>query len=116
DRPGFPGWSQARWVEWISDDEDFRAEWTLLASLGPADVGFIVGDATGWITQMGVVPSARGRGTGAALVGEAVRRMRSAGVEAITLNVNVNNQPAAALYRRLGFTRIGRRARYQARA
>jgi mycothiol synthase len=116
DRPGFPGWSQARWVEWIGDDEDFRAEWTLLASLGPADVGFIAGDATGWITQMGVVPSARGRGIGAALIGEAVRRMRSAGVEAITLNVNVNNQPAAALYRRLGFTRIGRRARYQDRA
>jgi ribosomal protein S18 acetylase RimI-like enzyme len=116
DRPGFPGWSQARWVEWIGDDEDFRAEWTLLASLGPADVGFIAGDATGWITQMGVVPSARGRGIGAALIGEAVPRMRSAGVEAITLNVNVNNQPAAALYRRLGFTRIGRRARYQDRA
>jgi mycothiol synthase len=116
DRPGFPGWSQARWVEWISDDEDFRAGWTLLASLGSADVGFIVGDATGWITQMGVVPSARGRGIGAALIGEAVRHMRSAGLEAISLNVNVNNQPAAALYRRLGFTRIGRRARYQARA
>jgi ribosomal protein S18 acetylase RimI-like enzyme len=42
--------------------------------------------------------------------------MRSAGEASITLNVNVNNPPAAALYRRLGFTRIGRRARYQARA
>jgi ribosomal protein S18 acetylase RimI-like enzyme len=114
DRPGFPGWSQARWVDWISDDEDFRAEWTLLATLDRTDVGFIAGEATGWITQMGVVPSARGRGIGAALIGEAVRRMRSAGEETITLNVNINNQPAAALYRRLGFTRIGRRARYQA--
>ena len=114
DRPGFPGWSQARWVEWISDDEDFRAEWALLASLGSADVGFVVADAAGWITQMGVAPPARGRGIGAALIGEAVRRMRSAGEETITLNVNVDNQPAAALYRRLGFTRTGRRARYQA--
>ena len=33
----------------------------------------------------------------------------------MTLNVNVGNRPAAALYRRLGFTRIGRRARYRAR-
>ena len=24
DRPGFPGWTQERWVEWTSDDPDFR--------------------------------------------------------------------------------------------
>jgi mycothiol synthase len=114
ERPGFPGWTQARWVEWISDDEDFRADWTLLATLGGTDVGFIAGDAAGWITQTGVVPSARGHDIGARLIGEAVRRMRSAGETGITLNVNINNPHAAALYRRLGFTRIGRRARYQA--
>jgi len=115
ERPGFPGWTQARWVEWISDDEDFRAEWTLLATLGDRDVGFVAGEATGWIAQLGVVPAARGRDIGAALVGETVRRMRSAGEASITLNVNINNPRAAALYRRLGFARIGRRARYQAR-
>jgi mycothiol synthase len=64
---------------------------------------------------MGVVPSARGRDIGARLIGETVQRMRSAGEASITLNVNVNNPHAAALYRRLGFTRTGRRARYQAR-
>ena len=42
--------------------------------------------------------------------------MRSAGEASITLDVNVNNPRVAALYRRLGFTRIGRRARYRARA
>lgn len=114
DRPGFPGWTQARWAEWISDDEDFRAEWTLLATLGGADVAFIAGAATGWITQMGVVPSARGLDIGTRLIGEVVRRMRSAGEAAITLNVNINNPRAAALYRKVGFTPIGRRARYQA--
>jgi len=114
DRPGFPGWTQARWVEWISDDEDFRAQWTLLATLGGTDAGFIAGEATGWIAQMGVVPSARGHGIGAQLIGEAVHRMRSAGEASITLNVNINNPHAVALYRRLGFTRIGRRARYRA--
>ena len=116
DRPGFPGWTQARWTEWLSDDEDFRPQWTLLATLASADVAFIAGAATGWITQMGVVPSARGHDIGARLIGEAVHRMRSAGEASITLNVNVNNPAAAALYRRLGFTRIGRRARYEARA
>jgi mycothiol synthase len=42
--------------------------------------------------------------------------MRVGGETSITLNVNVNNPPAAALYRRLGFTRIGRRATYRAPA
>jgi len=113
DRPAFPGLSQARWVEWIRDDEDFRADWTLLASLGTADVGFIAGETTGWIAQLGVVPAARGRDIGAYLIGEAVRRMRSGGESSVTLNVNIDNPPAAALYRRLGFTRIGGRARYR---
>jgi ribosomal protein S18 acetylase RimI-like enzyme len=115
DRPGFPGWAQERWIEWISDDEDFRPEWTMLATIDGGDSGFIVGDATGWIAQMGVVPSARGRDIGARLIVEAVQRMRSAGAATITLNVNVDNPHAAALYRRLGFNVAGRRARYEAR-
>jgi ribosomal protein S18 acetylase RimI-like enzyme len=41
--------------------------------------------------------------------------MRVAGETTITLNVNVDNPHATALYRRLGFTKTGRRARYQAR-
>jgi mycothiol synthase len=114
DRPGFPGWPQDRWIEWISEDEDFRPKSTLLATLAGTDVGFIAGDASGWIAQMGVVPAARGHDIGALLIAEAVRRMRSAGETTITLNVNINNPHAAALYSRLGFTKIGRRARYQA--
>src|SRR6266567_1904329 len=116
DRPGFPGWAQERWIEWISDDEDFRPEWTLLATTDGNDVGFIVGEATGWIVQMGVVPTARGKDIGARLIAEAVQRMRSAGETTITLNVNVDNPHATALYSRFGFTRTGRRARYEVQA
>lgn len=114
DRPGFPGWPQERWVEWLTDDDDFRPQTTLLASVDGTDAGFIAGAATGWITQLGVVPAARGQGLGAYLLAEAVRRLRSAGETSITLNVNINNPRAARLYSRLSFTRIGRRARYQA--
>jgi ribosomal protein S18 acetylase RimI-like enzyme len=116
DRPGFPGWEQERWIEWISGDEDFRADWTLLASVDGDDVGFIVGDAAGWIVQMGVIPSARGKDVGGRLLGEAVRLMRSGGETTITLNVNVDNPRATALYRRFGFIRTGGRARYEVRA
>jgi len=112
DRPGYPGWTQDRWVDWISDDDDFRAAWALLATADGTDAGFIVAEAGGWIIQVGVMPAARGRGLGAALVAEAVRLMRAGGQTVITLNVNVNNPHAAALYRRLGFALAGRRARY----
>ncbi len=52
----------------------------------------------------------------ALLITEAVRRMRAAGETTVTLNVNVNNPRAAALYRGLGFAVTGRRARYQVQA
>jgi ribosomal protein S18 acetylase RimI-like enzyme len=74
------------------------------------DVAFI-GCADGWITQVGVRPDQRGRGLGAALVVEALRRMRAEGAGAALLDVGLDN-PAGALYRRLGFAPIGRRARF----
>lgn len=114
DRPG-PHRPEAEWIWWLSDDEDFRRQWTLLASLADAsgDVGFIAGEATGWIAQVGVIPQARGRAVGASLIAEAIRRMRAAGETKVTLNVAIDNSRAQALYRRLGFVRIGGRARYR---
>jgi mycothiol synthase len=113
ERPGFPGWPLDRWTGWISDDEDFRPDWSLLATTGGRDVAFIACAAGGWIEQLGVVPQARGQDLGACLIAEVIGRMRAAGETVITLNVNINNPHAIALYRRLGFTAAGRRARYQ---
>jgi mycothiol synthase len=114
DRPGFPGWTQEQWVEWVS--EDLVPQWTLLATRDGDDVGFIAcateGDEDGWITQVGVVPAARGTGLGAGLTAEALRRMRADGRRAGLLDVNRNNPRAARVYQRLGFVRVGRRARY----
>jgi mycothiol synthase len=42
-RPGFSGWPAEEWIEWISGDEDFRADWTLLAVAGGVDAGFVAG-------------------------------------------------------------------------
>ena len=103
-----PGWAQERWIEWIIDDEDFRPEWTLLATIDGNDVG--------WIIQMDVVPTARGKDIGARLIAEAVQRMRSAGETTIMLNVSVDNPHATALYSRFGFIRTGRRVRYEVQA
>jgi mycothiol synthase len=111
ERPGFPGWPAERWVAWTAGDEEFRPQWSLLAAGPDGDVGFIT-CAEGWVVQVGVVPSWRGRGVGAALVAEALRRMRAEGAVHALLDVNVGN-PAAQLYLRLGFRVLGRRAKFQ---
>jgi mycothiol synthase len=113
ERPGFPGWPAPRWIEWISDDEDFAPEWTLLASNGDRDLGFVACARGAWIVQIGVVPAARGSGLGAGLTAEALRRMRAGSEVEALLTVNLDNPVATRVYERLGFTRIGRRARYE---
>jgi mycothiol synthase len=113
DRPGFPGWPASEWIEWISGDPGFREGWTLLASAAGADAGFIAGDAGGWIAPVGLVPAARRQGIAARLIVEVLRRMREAGETRAVLNVNVNNPAAIGVYDRLGFARVGRRARYE---
>lgn len=113
DRPGYPGWSAAQWIDWISDDDDFSPEWTLLATADGTDLGFVACARGAWIVQLGVVPAARGRGLGAALTVEALRRMHEAGEGEALLDVNVDNPGAARVYERLGFRQIGRRARYE---
>ena len=54
----------------------------------------------------------RRRGTGAALLGAAVRVMAARGVRTVTLEAACSNRPALALYRKAGFEQAGRRPRY----
>ncbi|MCM4081318.1 GNAT family N-acetyltransferase [Paractinoplanes hotanensis] len=113
DRPGFPGDPAEEWIAENENDDDFRPECSLLVTLPDlGDVGFIIA-ARDWVVQVGVVPLARRRGLAAATILDSLSRMRAAGDTRAWLTVNVNNPGAAALYRRLGFTGRGRRARYQ---
>jgi mycothiol synthase len=114
ERPGFPGWSARQWIDWTSADDEFRPQWSLLVTDPYAgDVGFIT-CGEGWIVQVGVRPDQRGRRFGAALVAEALRRMRADGQTEALLDVNVDNA-AGKLYQRLGFAVLGRRARFALR-
>ena len=113
ERPGFPGWSAQQWIEWVAEDDTFLPELSLLALQGEQPVGFIV-CAEEWIVQVGVRPEQRGRGLGAGLVAEALRRFRAAGTDHVLLDVNMNNPGAERVYARLGFVVLGRRARYTA--
>jgi mycothiol synthase len=113
DRPGFPGTPADEWITETEEDDEFLPDWSLLATVpGLGDAGFVIGLA-GWIAQVGVLPEARRRGIGAALVCESLSRMAADGAAEAWLDVNVDNPGAAALYRRLGFTHAGRRARYR---
>lgn len=60
---------------------------------------------------VGVIPQARGRGIGTALIRDAISDARSRNAERLFLEARHNN-PAIDLYLRLGFEPIGRRADY----
>ena len=111
DRPGFPGWDEATWIEWVTGDGDFSPAASFIAVAGDEPVGFVV-CAREWITQVGVRPSWRRRGIGSALVNAALCAFRDAGARQVLLDVNTNNAAATALYEQFGFAQIGRRARF----
>jgi mycothiol synthase len=113
DRPGFPDPSAEEWIEENTEDDDFRPEWSIMATMpGHGDAGFVTA-AEGWIVQVGVIPAVRGSGLGAALIRESLRRMAGDGATEAWLTVNVNNPSAIRLYRWLGFEGMGQRARYR---
>jgi len=59
-----------------------------------------------------VAASARHRGIGTALMEEAVKWARGSGVTKLELHVFPHNEPAIALYRKLGFQEEGHRRRH----
>lgn len=111
ERPGYPGWSPEEWVAWVTDDEDFRPELSFLAYDGARPAGFIV-YSDRYISMVGVQPEWRARGIASALVVEVLRRVQATGGDHVLLDVNVNNPSAARIYAQLGFSMIGRRARF----
>jgi ribosomal protein S18 acetylase RimI-like enzyme len=118
DRPGFPGWSEDRWVNWIADDPTFRADRSEVVLVGDEPVGFIANSddedhpAWGYIIQVGTVPSWRGRGLARALILRALHAWQAEGKTDALLHVNVNNPGAIRLYEQLGFAHIARRGRF----
>ena len=78
------------------------AGWVLLSVVPPeAEILNIV-----------VAPEFRRRGFGIALLQEVLERLRKAGVSRVWLEVRESNTPAQRLYRRSGFTQVGRRPQY----
>ncbi len=66
----------------------------------------------GHICTLAVSPDWRGHGIGELLVLAALRAAIEVGSDAVHLEYRVGNGPAEALYRKLGFERVGMRAGY----
>jgi ribosomal-protein-alanine N-acetyltransferase len=82
-----------------------------------ADGGMVLGRVAGdeaEILTLAVLPDARRRGLGAALLATAMTAARAGGARSIVLEVSVDNAAARALYHRAGFIETGRRRRYYA--
>lgn len=111
ERPGFPDTPLREWLHDVADEPGFRAGRSRVAIDREGQPAGFVTLTDDWVDQVGVVPEWRGRGLGAHLVARSLRTLRKAGCEAVWLAVNVDN-PAHALYLRLGFVDAGLRARY----
>ncbi|HSW45051.1 MAG TPA: GNAT family N-acetyltransferase [Phycisphaerae bacterium] len=93
---------------------EFDPRFWLIASVDgePAGVILLSRQPERWaleVVYMGVVPSRRGRGCGAAMLRRAFKIAREQALETLTLTVDAGNMPALGLYRRFGFTETGRR-------
>ena len=110
---GTEAWTRAGYQSELADR---RHRYYVAAESDDGDLlgwaGVMVVGETAEILTVGVVPSARRAGLArlmlAELIGEAVRR----GAREVFLEVRVDNDAARLLYRREGFTEIGRRRGY----
>jgi ribosomal-protein-alanine N-acetyltransferase len=85
------------------------------AMIGRVMAGFILsrlaaGEAE--ILSIAIAPKQRGRGFARPLLDLNLRRLAGLGARTVFLEVDENNAPARALYRRAGFADVGRRKSY----
>lgn len=82
-------------------------------------VGFVIARCVAdeaEILTVAVALHRRGRGFGRRLMEELLRRLYAERMREVFLEVDENNPPALALYRRLGYVEVGRRKGYYASA
>jgi len=79
----------------------------MIAAFEDFDKAFLpVSDEEYYIEHVAVLPEKRGRGIGKQLMEFAESRARAKGLKKVTLNVDIENEPARRLYERLGFQTI----------
>lgn len=80
-------------------DQILGFHWT---KVHPAQAGQA---ALGEVYVVGVTPAAQGMGLGKTLTARGIAHLHNAGLHAVMLYVDADNEPAVALYHKLGFTK-----------
>lgn len=111
-----PHWTEAAYAAVIdSRDDPYLRRCLFVAVQELAVIGFAVGKLTADVAELeslAVAAAARRGGVGKALCDAVIQWSRRQNAAAIELEVRAASGPATALYRRLGFSAIGRRPRY----
>ncbi len=100
---GWPG-PQDRGVLAVVDEVAVGAAWWRFLPADDPGYGFVSSDVPE--VSVGVQPAHRGQGTGTALLRALVAAAAGDGLVGLSLSVERDN-PALALYRRLGFVEVG---------
>ncbi len=112
DQPGYDETRATAWGRWLREQRGFAPEDSRVALDASGHVAGFVTVSEGWIEEVGVVPEWRGRGLGAHLVARTLTAFSKQGTTEVWLAVGSDN-PARALYERLGFRTRGTRALYE---
>jgi ribosomal protein S18 acetylase RimI-like enzyme len=85
----------------------FDPEASFIAETASGSVGVLLAShlsrTNGHVCQVSVSPDAQGRGIGRALMAATLQSFREQGLETASLSVTLDNHPAYALYKALGF-------------
>lgn len=107
------GWSELDFERLLAADTSFSDA----ARDAKDTVGFVLSRAAAdeaEVLTMVVAPRWRGRGLGRTLLERHMENLARHRLRALFLEVNEDNAPARALYRRTGFVEVGRRTAYYA--
>jgi mycothiol synthase len=97
------------WVAWMTGDAEFDPSVWWLAERAGALIGCALHWSSGWLKDLAVVPSERGRGLGASLVHQGLSEFTRRKVSRVGLKVDGSNPTGAIrLYERLGFVPASR--------
>ena len=99
----------------IASELDNRLSLWLVALDGEQVAGYVGSQSVmGWADMMNIAvhPDYRRRGIAWKLVENLVEALQKMDVTCLTLEVRASNEPAKALYEKLGFIQVGRRPNY----
>ena len=99
----------------IASELDNRLSLWLVALEGETVVGYVGSQSVmGWADMMNIAvhPQCRRQGVAQELVERLVAALKENDVTCLTLEVRASNEPAKALYGKLGFQQVGRRPNY----